>query len=286
MLAVLAVSCGESPSHPTPIPSPTPTPVVRSTGPLAFTSNRDGRDAIYLANADGSGATRLTDGIAPAWSPDGRQIAFQLNRTVHVINTDGSALRVVTLGDDPAWSPDGGRLVFSSEKGIAVIDATGSNRRELFDDRTWGAFEPAWSPDGHRIAFSVGTYSYYRDEDDFNGLWTMNADGLEARRLLELTRDTGQPAWSPDGSEFAFVSDVGIGVARADGSGKRMVVSASNVIGVEWTEDGRLIYGRGDSGPLRIFINASGLERQLVPDGASVGANYRDYLPSWSRSGR
>ena len=68
-------------------------------------------------NADGSGLTRLTDNLAddrfPAWSPDGRRMAFTSdrdgNKEIYVMNADGSAQTRLTNNPDhdmdPAWSP-------------------------------------------------------------------------------------------------------------------------------------------------------------------------------------
>lgn len=295
---LLLVSCDKAPTRPGPTPPPPDGPTVqRSTGPLAFVSNRDGADAIYLANEDGSAVTKLATGFGPAWSPNGRQIAFWSNWNIYVINVDGSALRLITEGTYPAWSPDGSSLVFSSARADSEIDAVnldGSNRRSLFDSDGWGSFGPKWSPDGQRIVFSIGTF-----RDATFGLWTVEADGSGARQLggpgigrpgnplwdrPGLLSDAWAPAWSSGGSEIAFVGDGGIGVARADGSGRHLRVPG-DAGDPDWTPDGRLIFRKGPwEGGARIFISDGGTGRQLIPDAiAPARSLYRDYTAVWLR---
>ena len=103
-----------------------PTPIAA--GRIAFGSDRDGNEEIYLMNADGSGLIRLTDDPGrdgnPSWSPDGERIAFHSNRdgnwNVYVMNADGSGVTRLTDnsagGSSPSWSPDGGRIAFESDR--------------------------------------------------------------------------------------------------------------------------------------------------------------------------
>ena len=74
---------------------------------IAFSSNRDGNNEIYMVNADGSEPTRLTnnptDDCCPVWLPDGTRIAFRSDRNgtmeIYIMNADGT--RVTRLTDNP-----------------------------------------------------------------------------------------------------------------------------------------------------------------------------------------
>jgi Tol biopolymer transport system component len=302
---LLLVSCDK---RALPLPPTGPDPVVlppRSTGPIAFVSDRDGTDRIYLANEDGSAVTPLVAGRSPAWAKDGRRIAFTAaGLFIHVIGVDGTGDRLIAdRGSEPAWSPDGRSLVFVSWRDgseIDVVNPDGSDRRSVFDSGGDGSHGPRWSPDGQRIVFHIGTY-----RDWCFGLWTVNADGSGARQLggaaVGRPRDRGNndcfgeaslsdgwlPAWSPDGSQIAFAGDGGIAVARADGSGRNLRVPGP-VFDPDWTPDGRLIYTKttGDRfGPSsRIFISDVGTERQLIPDATSPARpTYSDWSAVWLR---
>jgi TolB protein len=127
-----------------------------------FESDREGRQALYVMEADGSAPRRISLGegrySTPVWSPRGDYIAFtkQLSGRflIGVMRTDGSGERVLTEGyhnEGPTWAPNGRFLMFFREQQgasagpqIYSIDLTGRNERVI---RTPSfASDPAWSP--------------------------------------------------------------------------------------------------------------------------------------------
>ena len=99
-------------------------------------------------SADGSGQRRLTRDArfpaTPAWSPDGRQIAFEGGpyalSGVYVVNADGSGQRrLARNGRAPAWSPDGRTIAFFSDSKIYLMNADGSEHRPLTKPQGGGA---------------------------------------------------------------------------------------------------------------------------------------------------
>jgi TolB protein len=171
-----------------------------------YTIAADGSDLRPVAVSEG----KLSHEESPAWSTDGRQIAFTStrdgNQEICVADADGSNMRALTsdagLDAHPAWSPDGRRIAFATDRWgdleIALIDADGSNLTRLTTSAGLDDY-PAWSPDGRRIAFTSnrdGNYEIY--EVDVTG-----------NNPVNLTQDEGLDhfaAWAADG-RLAFVSN-------------------------------------------------------------------------------
>jgi Tol biopolymer transport system component len=227
-------------------------------GKIAFASNRTGSYDIFVANPDGSGLTNLTATAAvderdPAWSADGRRLAFQRDGAIWVMDADGGGQSQLTGGSPvgqidsgPAWSPSGDEIAFgrsdiSGNSGIWVVDLRGAGARQLTvlqGDSGQDRF-PAWSPDGRTIAFQRDLRS------QASRLAVVNADGGS-----ETVVDTGissgnaHPSWSPNGAEIAIDVNGGenIVTVRPDGSVVRYgVIQGDLASDPEWSPDGSAI---------------------------------------------
>jgi TolB protein len=166
-------------------------------GDIVFTS-RDTCTSAAIARVrpDGTGLTPLTcDPVLPAfaqypaWSKDGKKIAFQLDPD-----------------DETPFSRD-----------LWVMRANGEHRINITNTPHVDEWQPAWFPSGNKIAYA--RMAYANDRNDSIEVATLGDNGKVAK-TTRLTADGSSPAISPDGKMLAFVSDrdgdAEIYVMRAD----------------------------------------------------------------------
>jgi TolB protein len=262
------------------------TPVVSPDGSrIAFLSNRDGQDDLYVMRADGTKVTRLTrtaeQESAPYWSADSRTIRFSVwgkdSSRIDSIGIDGTNQK--TIGTVPGrmvgLSADGKRVFVAqgtwTEVKLLLTDLDGSNPKQLTDGSSV-VWSPKWSPDGKVIAFTG------RDANKVQHIYLMDAEGSNRRQLTHVAAAEGEaqcPVWSPDGRRLA------IQTSRKDHVGHVWIVdypsgSAHKIAAHEatfedelpvWFPDGkRLAFQSSRSGRMEIWtMNADGTHlRQLT----------------------
>ena len=169
---------------------------------------------IYTIRPDGTRRRLLHTGTPsaywPAWSPDGRRIAFSTgprrwgHSAIYVVHLDGSHLQLVArAGRAPDWSPDGKTIAYraractgpKSEKGRTRLvtpdgrDVTPHSRGGRCGGIGPAYAIPAWSPDGRRLAIT-----------SWNGLYVMDADGSDVIAIGGTDSGTfgdARPLWQP-----------------------------------------------------------------------------------------
>jgi TolB protein len=191
--------------------------------------DRAGHWQIWVASARLTGARQLTHGNYdsgwPVWSPNGKKIAFDSNRTDHspkdsrqvndvfVMNADGSHVKKLTdskdVSGDAAWSPNGSLIAFDADRGtrkdlraIYVINPKGGKLQRVTRPRPpLSDYSPGFSPDGTHLVFlrARGT-----SENAPAALFTVRLDGSSLHRLTSFAMHVGEPDWSPDGARIVF----------------------------------------------------------------------------------
>ena len=245
-------------------------------GLLAFdeASTPNGFDQIWVVTPTGRGLRRLTHNEVfdsdPAWSPDGRMIAYDkgdgLHSDIYVMSAQGKQQHQLTRkrGEDaasPAWSPNGHTIAYSNGGEIYTIGIDGAHPQRLTGQP---AVSPAWSPDGRKIAYAFGAPPQ---------IFVMNADGSDQRRLT--VGDV--PAWSPDGKSIAFLrsrkdtSD--IYVMDANGQSPHAVTKDAPVFGAKfaWAPDGRQFAFVGGDFNVHVMPASGGPIRRVDHGGHASG---------------
>ena len=179
-------------------------------------------DAMWVQGLDrGAEPVRVVDlagataGTPAAWSPDGKQLIISLGRhdekrrawvyktlRVNVDGSDRKELPIPAEDDVQDWSSDGRWLLTASSRNakigwqLYVMRPDGTEQRRITEGGN--PFYARFSPDGRRVLYTDGA------RGDQSGIWIVDADGKNARRLLPVDRNTiGSACWSPDGKRIA-----------------------------------------------------------------------------------
>jgi Tol biopolymer transport system component len=272
------------------------------TGAIAFVTDRDGNDEVYVMNGDGSEQANVSQNASkdgePWWSPDASRLVFKSFRTgpanLFVMNGDGSDVRQLTensgVDGGARWSPDGSRIAFYSfrrqEDGLMwVMSADGSDPQPVLKDQVpspqtacAGGFPGGWFPGSQRIL-------YRGSEGEIGALQicSVEPDGSDIKIILSESGVMNYfPSLSPDGGKIAFASDrdgnTEIYVMNVDGGHLRRVTSTEDVSG---NEDGTVAdTGRGDC--------EDGLDNDgdAVADDADPDCGVFNEYPTWSPDGQ
>ncbi|MBA2380049.1 MAG: PD40 domain-containing protein, partial [Blastocatellia bacterium] len=227
---------------------------------------------IWIIPASGGEARQITDfGSHPAWSPDGKQIAFQSNPIVDLGAYARNALPPSTL-----W----------------VVGANGSEPKQLtqIGNPAGGHGAPSFSPDGMRIVFEVDDYTSA-------SVWTISTGGDDAKRFSQ--KHGYEPVYTPDGKSILYHNSEGSFQLRLDSDTNEPIDEPSQIAGI----------GGTFSGVRRVSFSADGkrmafnslLRRESLPavrlqtnsaetDGLPVplvqNTNARIHFPTFSPDGK
>lgn len=240
--------------------------------------------------------------FAPAFSPDGRSVAFirlGSKRGIHIVPVDGGEPRLLTpegllWAERLTWTPDGRDLVFSSGSGargsssnLWKLSASGGTPERLAVGGD-NAANPTISSRGNRLA-------YEQLMQDAN-IWqievpTSTPTVRVPARLIASTRHEAGPQFSPDGTRIVFHSDrtghFEIWVCDFAGSNLVQLTSFGGSVSMvgtpRWSPDGRRI-------AFDVFVKEQGDIYVADVDGGTpqrVTAERSDeWVPSWSKDGR
>jgi len=194
-------------------------PTVASDGRLAYMTYKGGPPEIWGQRRAGGPFERLFPSkngpqgpcMAPAWSPDGRRLAFvqgdkRGNTDIMVLDVASGRARRITdsncINTEPSWNPAGTQIAFTSDRGgtpqVYLMQDDGSNVRRLTSEGAYNA-SPSWSPSGAMVAYIS------RFEGKFD-LFVYKLGEGKSYQITTGVASSESPDWSPDERRLVFSS--------------------------------------------------------------------------------
>jgi len=268
---------------------------------IAFIKDGESLSDVHLLPLNGGWPARIStdrplaaywDDEIPAWSPDGKWIAFGIKGHVYLVASRGGLPRKITdfatAASGPRFMPDSQGLIVTVERNetdqLLLTDIDGCWPRALTTDTLGDHWDARPSPDGRSIIYLLRRF------DDLNRLdilWLEIETGKSITLYGRPSTRALSPKWSPDGSWIAFIAQETerdeLYLVRPNGEGlHRLTETGYDVAQFEWSPNSKLlavIFNRGGSFDLSLIEAETGAISDLRT-GTGFHAN-----PNWARDG-
>ena len=206
-----------------------------------------------------------------------RKVGRRVERWGAPPGTDLRMLRIID-GMFPAFSPDGKRIAFidgifpPGRRSLAVMNADGSAHKRIWSGRT-DLFGLSWAHSGEPLTFSRG--GYFRGAKTAIDIAEIRPDGSGLKTLISDSSNAGWVSFAPDGKHFVFRSgrsgSKNLYIARRDGSGVRRLTEGKWTDTMcNWSPTGKwIVFASNRAGDFHLWLikpDGSGLRKLL--DGA------------------
>lgn len=174
--------------------------------------------------------SRVGNSIRPAWSRDGRKIAFVRSSNIFLLGLlTGVETDLLLQANYPSWHPNGDEIVAqetNAEAGLYRFTAVHDSTKAVRSLHSFATADEcdfsSISPNGDAIVYAR------RAKRDYTQIWKVN---LTTGQHVQLTTDSGDfPAWSPDGAKIVYTrtvaGDGALWIMNADGTQKRRLTAS------------------------------------------------------------